>query len=51
MEDTIPATNEPPAPTPEQIAHQARMARLAQANLDQAEAKRVRRQARNLRNQ
>jgi len=34
--------------TPEQLAHQARMARLAQANLDAAEAKRLRRQARNL---
>jgi hypothetical protein len=42
------APHDPVALTPEQIAHAARMARLAQANLSAAEAKRQRRQARNL---
>ena len=60
IHDTTPATEpivipgdaqapqDPVVLTPEQAAHQLRMARLTLANLNQAEAKRQRRQARNL---
>jgi hypothetical protein len=46
-----PPTDSTPTLTPEQTAHAARMALVTQSNLDQAEAKRLRRQARNLKNQ